>query len=154
MTFAGTPGQTYWDEGLQASILALQRAAAATGNADFVSRAHELQLRLQSQWFPVVEAVFIKGDALKLDDDIKAVTGASTVYQLDAGIGGVYGVGANDPAASGDVAANVAALGQDVASSAGDLAQPLAHHALKWSRYLLVLVVLLAALYVVVRARR
>jgi len=45
---------TYWDEGIQASIIRLQALAQHFGNADWVARAKDLQKRLEgdgSQWW-------------------------------------------------------------------------------------------------------
>jgi hypothetical protein len=155
-SFAGVPGKTYWDEGIEASVLALQYAAKAMGNADFVARANALQQRLTDQWFPVISGPGIKSDALQLDDDIKALTGQSVVYQLDAGIGGVFGVAPPDVEAQvgGDVSANLDALLTDVRSSLPGAPNSLFVPIIKYAEWIGVGLVLLFALYLFWTYRR
>lgn len=162
---------TFWDEGIETSIYHLEAVAATTSNATFVSRAKDLQTRLTDQWFPVVQAISIKGDALQLGYDLAAATNTGTVgpdssnpnvlFDADTTLGGKVGTNAQEAAVGGDVGQNLSEFGQDTVKSASQLADKLhlpnlptiaakATHIL----YLLAaLLVVLAVLYVYERGK-
>lgn len=164
-------GLSYWDEGIVTSVYHLQQVAATTGDADLIARAHDLQLRLQNQWFPVVQALGIKGDALQLGYELAQRTGqgsvnssqtllygnettpnssANVLYDLDTTAGGQVGTAQQEAFVGGDVGANLSALGDDLSSSASDLGKVghvVASQTTKLLYLLAVLLVALVALY-------
>lgn len=163
---------TFWDEGLETSIYHLEQVAATlTTDATFTTRAKALETRLKNQWFPIVESISIKGDALELGYDLAAATNTGTVgsdsskpnvlFDQDTTIGGKVGTDAQELAVGGDVTQNALEFGQDVTKSAQQLANTLhlpnlptvASYATKFLYLLAGLLVLLAVLYVYERGK-
>jgi hypothetical protein len=151
---------TYWDEGIISSVRALQVAAAAAGNAEWIQQAHDLQQRLQNEWFPLIQAWSIKRDAWALGQEIAAVTGAGSrqvesdapniLLDEDTTVGGSVGTPQQEAVAGGDVMANIEVFGQDVSSSARELASA----SFDASKYVFYAAAALLALYVAVIFRR
>jgi hypothetical protein len=154
---------TYWQEGILSSVRALQVAAAAASNPDWIARANDLQQRLQTQIFPPLQSLLIKGDALKLGQEIAAATGAGVtdpndpnsttpniLYLQDTTVGGPVGTPQQEAFSGGDVGANLSAFGSDLSSSARELASA----SFDASKYVFYAAAALLALYVAVIFRR
>jgi hypothetical protein len=154
---------SYWDEGIVSSIYHLQAIAAqvaqsaaatiATGGSDqvaiatasdYVTRAKALQTRAEAQWFPLIQSLSIKGDALQLGYELAKATGKGTLtgdaavapdgtlipaaqnynvlFDQDTTTGGAVGTPAQELAVGGDVTQNLSEFGKDLTSSASKLA--------------------------------
>jgi hypothetical protein len=153
---------TYWDEGLQTSIYRLEVVAAKTNNPDFVARAKDLEDRLKSQWVPMFSSFFIKGDAIKLGQELAAATGlgsgdppnTSVLYDEDDTLGGRVGTIEQEAFVSGDIGAGFGAAAEDVRSSASELATSSGHALATYGRWLVLLLAVLVVFYVYERAKR
>lgn len=165
---------SYWDEGLITSILRLQTVAKLIADPDFIARANELQQRATAMKFPIVQAPFIKGDALQLGYELAASTGggsadapsalgsgdavtgskllwnggqANVLFDEDTTVGGQVGTPSQEAFVGGDVAENFKAFAGDVSSSANELFKKTgAPVASKFTQITYLLAALLAAL--------
>lgn len=157
---------TFLDEGLQTAIYRLEVVAGQTANQSFVLRAKDLERRLTNQWFPVIEAPFIKGDAIALGEELATATGMGSgnprnvLYDQDTTLGGPVGTVQQEAQVSGDVVANIEAGASDVGSSASELASNVAaaapvvgHQLLIYLRWLLLALALLVVFYVYEKAK-
>jgi hypothetical protein len=165
---------SYWDEGLITSILRLQTVAKTIADPDFIARAAELQQRATNMKFPIVQAPFIKGDALQLGYELAASTGIgntnapstlgtgdavsgnklfwnggqpNVLFDEDNTVGGQVGTPAQEAFTGGDVAANFSAFAGDLSSSANALYPKVGGPVVsKFTQIAYVLAALLAAL--------
>lgn len=165
---------TFWDEGLQTSIYRLESLARTMGNAELLRRATDLENRLKNQWFPVLESIGIRSDALALGEELAKVTGTgkgwgpNVLYEEDTTKGGIVGTASQEAAVSGDIGANLSdefhAIGEATIEAPGlirDISQNVATKVLmpvglqleRYGKVLLVALMLLAMVYIYLNVR-
>lgn len=154
---------TYLDEGLVTAVYRLEVVAAQTGDPSYIARAKDLENRLKSQWFPPLQAPFIRSDALQLGYELAQAatlgspdpaggdTRPNVLYDVDDTLGGPVGTPMQEKFVSGDVGASVQAISDDLATSWSEFAQKSATATTKLTQYTLLALAVLLVLLVLVR---